>query len=207
MKKIIFFCCLAIQLTACHHKDDYKTLFKDPLLYSNTVHELNRVVMGNNFSPIVASRNYTYANIAAYEVFAAGYPDQFTSLAGQLKGLRSIPKPLKGEPIDYEFASLLAFCTLGESVTFPKGSMDEYIDSLKNLAKDHGMPSSEYRQSVAFADTLSKTIIAWAGQDQYLQTRGMPEYAVDMEDPSRWIPTPPAYAQAMEPHWSMMRCL
>lgn len=207
MKKIFFFCLLTIQLTACHHKNDYQAVFKDPQLYTNTVYELNGVVMGNNFSPIVASRNYTYANIAAYEVIAAGHPDQFTSLAGQLKGLTSVPKPRKGEPINFEFASLLAFCTLGETVTFPKGSMDKYIDSLKSLAKDHGMPAEEYRQSVAFADTLSKAIVAWAGQDQYLQTRGMPEYAVDMDDPSRWIPTPPAYAQAMEPHWDMMRCL
>jgi hypothetical protein len=33
---------------------------------------LNRVVMGNNFTPVVASRNYAYATVAAYEVIAAG---------------------------------------------------------------------------------------------------------------------------------------
>jgi hypothetical protein len=49
-------------------------LFLRPNLYSKTVHELNTVVMGNNFSPIVASRNYLYANVAAYEVVAAGNP-------------------------------------------------------------------------------------------------------------------------------------
>ncbi len=53
----------------------------DPLLYSQTVHELNSIVMGNNFTPVVASRNYTYANIAAYEVIAAGDSKKYTSIS------------------------------------------------------------------------------------------------------------------------------
>src|SRR5690349_23370933 len=114
--------CLVICLFACNRKSDYETVFRDPFLFSRSVYELNTVVMGNNFSPIVASRNYLYANVAAYEVIAAGYPDQWNSLAGQLKGLGHIPAPPKDKPIDFEFASLLAFCKLGESVTFPAGS-------------------------------------------------------------------------------------
>jgi hypothetical protein len=207
MKFLFIFWLVAISLTSCHTKTDYAAIFQNPILYSNTVHELNQVVMGNNFSPIVASRNYTYANIAAYEVMAAGYPSQYNSLAGQLKELHSLPKPSKGAAINYEFASLLAFCTLGESVTFPKGSMVEYVDSIRHLAKEHGMPAAMYDNSVAFADTISNAVIAWAQKDQYHETRGMPEYSVDMNDPSRWVPTPPAYAVAMEPHWKMMRCM
>src|SRR5882762_6221027 len=82
-----------IALTACHSQKDYDKIFSDPLLYSNTVHELNTVVMGNNFGPIVASRNYMYAAVAGYEVIAGGYPDRFVSLAGQVHGLTSVPKP------------------------------------------------------------------------------------------------------------------
>ena len=59
-----------IALAGCNRKSDYDAIFKNPLLYSKTVYQLNTVVMGNNFSPIVASRNYTYANIAAYQVIA-----------------------------------------------------------------------------------------------------------------------------------------
>ena len=97
--------------------------------------------MGNNFSPMVASRNYLYAAIAGYEVIAAGYPEKYTSLAGQLHGLQNLPKPINGQTINYELAALLAYCKLGEAVTFPAGSMKEYVDSLKQLAVDHGMPA------------------------------------------------------------------
>jgi len=206
MKHLLSIALVAIGFAACNSKTDYDVVFKDPILYSKTNHELNTVVMGNNFSPIVASRNYTYANIAAYEVVAAGYPDQYSSLAGQLHGLASVPKPEAGKKIDYEFAAILAFCKLGESVTFPAGSMKEYVDSIKTLAKDHGMPSDVFDNSVQFADTVSSVIMDWTKKDNYAQTRGASEYTV-LDSPGRWVPTPPAYSPAAEPHWREIRTM
>src|SRR5665811_1422502 len=128
MRLIFFVLTACIVIEGCtSKKKDYGDIFKNSQLYSNTVHELNKVVMGNNFSPPVASRNYLYANIAAYEAIAAGYPNQYNSLAGQLNGLKNIPKPDNSKKINYDFTSLMAFCTLGESVTYPKGSMSTYV--------------------------------------------------------------------------------
>jgi len=199
MKKILLIASLALSLIACHSKNDYDKIFKDPSLYCNTVHELNTVVMGNNFSPIVASRNYLYASIAGYEVMAAGNPSEYNSLAGQLRGLGPVPKPAAGQSPDFELATLLAFCKLGEAVTFPEGSMRAYVDSLKQMATDHGMPSDMYAASVTYADTVSAVIMRWSKKDRYLETRGAPEYMVN-DSAGRWVPTPPAYTPAMEPH-------
>src|ERR1700739_476657 len=99
----------AALLTSCK-KPDYENILHDPHLYSRTVHELNSVVMGNNFTPVVASRNYAYATVAGYEVIAAGYPAQYRSLVGQLNGFTKVAQPIKGDLIDYEYAALLAFC-------------------------------------------------------------------------------------------------
>ena len=205
MKRCIVFSILILSLAACNSKKDYKEILHNPLLYSATVHELNQVVMGNNFPPIIASRNYLYASIAGYEAMAAGYPDKYYSLAGQLHGLASVPKPEAGKPIDFEFASLLAFCKLGEAVTFPAGSMTYYVDSLKQLAKDHGMPADELKNTVAYVDSLSAAIMAWSKKDMYAQTRSYPKYNVKSEIEGRWIPTPPAYTEAMEPNWRVIR--
>jgi hypothetical protein len=191
-------------LQACNTKEDYKAVIHDPLLFSNTVHELNKVVMGNNFSPIVASRNYMYASVAAYEIMAAGYPQQYQSLAGQARGLESVPKPTVGKAIDFELASLLAYCKLGEAVTFPAGSMQYYTDSLKQMAKDHGMPKDVLNNSIAFCDTVSAAVLAWSKKDMYAQTRSYPKFTV-IDTPGRWVPTPPAYSEAMEPHWNLIR--
>ncbi|HMU44836.1 MAG TPA: vanadium-dependent haloperoxidase [Chitinophagaceae bacterium] len=193
-------------LTSCNKKNDYESIIHDPLLFSNVVHELNTVVMGNNFSPIVASRNYTYASIAAYEAIAAGYPEKYASLGGQLHGLGTLPKPPKDKKIDFELAAILAFSKLGEAVTFPEGSMSYYTDSLKNLAKDHGMSKEMFNNTVDFADSISAVILAWSKKDNYLETRTYPKYTV-IDTPGRWVPTPPAYTSAMEPHWNKIRTL
>ncbi len=197
--------CTAIVLFACSTKNNYKEITSDPLLYCKTVHQLNTVVMGNNFTPIVASRNYLYANVAAYEVMAAAYPEKFNSLAGQLKGLEKIPKP-DTTKIDFEFAALLSFCTMGESVTFPEGSMKEYVDSLKELVTDHGMPSEVLQNTIAYADIVSDAILKWSKADNYAQTRSAEKYTVTKEE-GRWVPTPPGYFSAMEPHWNKIRPL
>lgn len=207
MKRLIIFSAAICVFSACSQKKDYKKILHDPLLYSATVHELNQVVMGNNFPPIIASRNYLYASIAGYEAMAAGNPQKYYSLAGQLRGLKELPKPGQNQAVDFEFASLLAFCKLGEAVTFPAGSMSGYVDSLKQLAKDHGMPAEEFKNTIAFADTLSTAIMAWSRKDNYAQTRSFPKYNVKHDTPGRWIPTPPAYTEAMEPNWKVIRTL
>jgi hypothetical protein len=203
MKRILVAAVCSLVLFSCSKKD-YKKALHDPLLYSKTVHELNVVVMGNNFSPIVASRNYMYAAVAGYEAIAAGYPDKYYSLAGQIHGLDKVPKPEAGKPIDFEFVSLLAYCKLGETVTFPAGSMKEYVDELKKMATDGGMPADEYNNSLAYADSLSAAIIAWSKKDNYLQTRTFPKYTA-IDSPGYWVRTPPMYADAMEPYWSKIR--
>jgi hypothetical protein len=205
MNRFSFFACVAIFFSACHSANDYDKIFKDPNLYCNTVHELNTVVMGNNFGPIVASRNYLYAAVAGYEVIAGGYPNRFVSLAGQLHGLTAVPKPdTTNHKIDFELAALLAYCKLGEAVTFPEGSMRAYVDSLKRMASDHGMPADMLNASIAYADTVASVIMKWSKKDHYAETRGAPEYMVN-DSPGRWVPTPPAYTPAMEPHWSEIR--
>src|SRR5258706_14625052 len=171
MRILLLLFSVVILLWSCKSKNSYEAFFKDPDLYSKTVHELNTVVMGNNFSPIVASRNYMYANVAAYEVIAAGYPEQYQSLAGQVHGLENVPSPGTGKKIDFEFAALLAFSKLGEAVTFPQGSMTYYTDSLKKLARDHGMTKEVFENSIAFSDTVSSVILKWSKGDLYLQTR------------------------------------
>ena len=203
MKKMFLYFFIVLLLFGCSKKD-YDQVFKNPDLFSKTVYQLNGVVMGNNFSPIVASRNYLYASVAAYEVIAAGYPDKYKSLAGQARGLESVPKADSTKKIDFELASLLAYCKLGSSVTFPEGSMDVYVDSLKQLAKDHGMPKEVLENSIAFSDAVSDVILEWSKKDNYAQTRSAEKYTVN-DDEGRWIPTPPAYSSAMEPHWNDIR--
>src|SRR5665213_1033133 len=175
---VLFYCGACLVITSCK-KSGYKSILHDPALYSRTVHELNSVVMGNNFSPPVASRNYAYATIAGYEVIAAGYPNQYKSLVGQLKGFKKVAKPAANEAIDFEYASLLAFCKVGEAVTFPEGSLKYYTDSLHRLAVVNGMPAEMISNSENYAKRVSASILTWSKGDNYLATRSAPKFAIN----------------------------
>lgn len=203
MKKILSFAIIVFVATACKQNDSYKTFVSDPKLFAEVVHELNRVVMGNNFPPIIASRNYTYASIAAYEVVAAGYPQQYQSLAGQINGLKAMPQ-WNDTLASVEWAAILAFIKVGEAVTFPEGSMEAYKDSLEQLASAKGMPKKVATASRMLADTIANAILAWSKGDNYAATRGSVKYTVT-DEPGRWIPTPPMYAEAIEPNWRQIR--
>lgn len=204
MKKFLLYCLLASRLIACEQKD-YTQFTNDPLLFSKTVKRLNDVVLQNNFSPVVASRNYAYANIAAYECIAAG-DSSYLSLSGQIKHLPPMPAPPANEPIDFSLAAMLAFVKVGNAVTFPEGVLLDYHAELQQKAREAGMPKNVLRSTTSFADTIAATIMAWSKGDNYAQTRSSEKFTVLNED-GRWVPTPPMYAQALEPHWCDIRPL
>lgn len=203
MKVIVVAVLSSIALIACKGQGDYKKFTADPLLYCKTVKKLNDVVLENNFPPMIASRNYTYANIAAYECIAAG-DSAYQSLAGQIKHMPAMPKPAANGSIDYSLAALLAFTKVGNAVTFPEGSMMNYYDYLLNAADSAGMSSTTLADTKAFSDTIVASVIAWSKKDNYAQTRTSSRYSV-VDSPGRWVPTPPMYAQGVEPHWMEIR--
>lgn len=204
MKKGLILLCFAAFLYSCKQKD-YTAYTNDPLLYCKTVKKLNDVVLFNNFSPVVASRNYAYANIAAYECIAAG-DTGYQSLSGQIKHLPQMPKPVNAKETDFRLAALLSFVKVGNSVTFPEGVLMDYYKELKEGAEKAGMPSSVLKNTIVFSDTISATILKWSKGDNYTKTRSAEKYTMIMED-GRWIPTPPAYIPALEPHWCEIRTL
>jgi hypothetical protein len=203
MKKFYKVFLLVIVLAGCKEKKgSYQDVFNDPVLFSKTVKELNYVVMQNNFPPIIASRNYTYACIAAYEVVAIG-DSRFQSLAGQIKHLPAMPQQ-DTVNVNFQYAAILAFCKAGEAVTFPEGSMKDYRAKLDSLVEASRMSSSMQKASKQLADSVANHILRWSKKDHYAETRTAEKYHITQEE-GRWIPTPPAYAQALEPHWNQIR--
>lgn len=194
---------------ACRQKSSTLTnskYFNDALLFSKTVKQLNNVVLENNFPPMIASRNYAYANIAAYECMAAG-DSSYQSLSGQIRHLPAMPKPPAGMEIDFSLAALLSFTKVGNAVTFPEGSMMVYYEDLKKKADSVGIPQEVIKNSITFSDSVAAAVLRWSKKDNYAQTRSAEKYAIVSEETGRWIPTPPTYTSAVEPHWREIRTL
>lgn len=138
MKYVLMLVIMVSFIAGCSD-NNYRELVSDPLLYSRTVKRLNDIVLENNFSGIVASRNYVYANIAAYECIVGG-DSSYRTLSGQIRHMPSMPLPPDSD-YDYRLAALLVFTKVGNAVTFPEGSMMEHYNELIKMSRKAGMPT------------------------------------------------------------------
>lgn len=168
--------------------------------FHHTIDKVTEIIIHDIFSPPVASRIYAYPNIAAYEILASE-SSEFTTLTGQLKGLSTIPKPPKD--IHPELAALVAHIEMSKRLIFSEQDIETYRDSLYAIWQDKD--EELFMASKAYGLTVADHIGRWMDQDNYKQTRTMPKFSVLSDDPARWQPTPPAYMDGIEPHWSKMR--
>ena len=174
----------------------------DAELLGQAMRDLTTVIVYDIFSPPQASRTYAYASIAAYEALQPGHP-QYRTLAGQLNGLGPLPQPQPGVEYSLPLASVHALMTVGRQLTFSRARMDSLRSTLDDEYRS-GMADAVYARSVAYGDTIAARVLAWASKDGYLETRGAPKFTVT-DAPGRWVPTPPAYMDAIEPNWSHLR--
>jgi len=184
---------------------NYTSPLNDPLVYCRSVKKLNDVVLENNFPPMIAARNYAYANIAAYECLAGG-DSTLPSLAGRIPHMPSMPKPEVNEPVDHHLAALLALIKVGNEVTFPEGSLMAYYSQVLKMADSLRVPGKIKTASIRYSDSVSAAVLRWSKKDNYAATRGAPRHAVNYQDSTGlWVPTPPMYATALEPLWNTIR--
>ncbi|MEQ8576432.1 MAG: phosphatidic acid phosphatase, partial [Fulvivirga sp.] len=162
---------------------------------------LTDVIVHDIFSPPVASRIYTYPSVGAYEILAAK-DSSYKSLAGQLNGLTPIP-PVP-DNVNHEIAAIQTMLLLGKTLIFSEDKMDEFINEWHAELEAQGWSGEGKEATLAYADAVKKHILDWADMDNYKQTRTFEKFTVK-EDVSRWQPTPPAYIEAIEPHWSKIR--
>ena len=175
----------------------------DATLLHDAVQQLTRVIVYDIFSPPQASRVYAYSSIAAYEALRQG-DTSYRTLAGQLSGLDPMPSPPSGEQISLPLAGVHALMTVGRTLTFSQARMDTLRRALDEKFRKGGMSAPVFERSIAYGDVVASHILAWAAKDRFKQSRGLPKYSVTRE-PGRWIPTPPAYMDAVEPNWGTLR--
>lgn len=168
-----------------------------------SIKQITDIIVHDIFSPPVASRIYTYVSVAGYE--AARHQDEkFLSYAGQLNGLEAFPKPEAGQEYCYALASAQAMLKVGRALVFSEDKLDEFYEKLMQEFKDTGMPEAVFERSVAYGTAVADHVMAWSSKDNYKQSRSFPKYSI-LDDPATWKPTPPAYMDAVEPHWNKIR--
>ena len=166
------------------------------------VDEVTEVMIHDIFSPPVASRIYAYPNIAAYEVLNAEN-GKYQSLSNQLNDLTAVESLPKNEQTNKRLAALIAYLDVAKELVFSKEELISVRDSL--YAHWKSINSTEFLAAEKYGLAVSSHIIDWMKKDNYTETRSMPNFNVHSDDPGRWQPTPPAYMNGIEPHWSKIR--
>ena len=196
IRLIIFLVCVVISCS--REKQPIEISSED---FHASVDKVTEVMVHDIFSPPVASRIYTYPNVGAYEILAKN-DENYQSLAGQLTGLERIPEP-QSENINFELAALIAHMDLSRMLIFSEEMITSYRDSLYTVWENTN--KEVYSASKQYGLQVSEHIASWMDKDNYKQTRTMPKFSVNTDEPSRWQPTPPAYMDGIEPHWNKIR--
>jgi hypothetical protein len=184
---------------------EYVQKAANPEFLHRSVAAVTDRIVHDIFSPPVASRIYAYSSVAAFEALVPSDSSLMT-LAGQLNGLTPVPQPESGQAYCFPLASVKALLKVGRALIFSESDLDEYHDQIMAEYKATGIPDDVFDRSVAYGELVADHILKWADQDTYKQSRSFPKYSIS-SDPSTWKPTPPAYMDAVEPHWNKIRTL
>jgi hypothetical protein len=207
MKRFAVMVAVSFLLTTCATAPEgisWKSKASNPDFVHSTVKQVTDVIVHDIFAPPVAARIYTYMSVAGYEASIAGDSTNYQTLAGQLTGLTKVPRPQDNQEYCYELASVQAMLKVSRTLVFSEDKMDDYFKKVLNDFRETGMPDEVYERSVAYGSQVADHILAWSTKDNYKQSRSFPKYSIE-KDPATWKPTPPAYMDAVEPHWNKIR--
>lgn len=208
LKRIFFSALLFAVLVSCNNakkEDDgaWKTRMQNADILHRSVKQVTDVIVHDIFSPPVASRIYAYMSVAAYEAAIAGSP-HYNSLAGQLTDLKPVPKPSPSETYCFELSSAHALLKVSRAFVISDDKMETYYQGILQEVRNTGIPEDVFQRSIAYGDSVAAHVLAWSATDNYKQSRSLPKYSI-VRDPATWQPTPPAYMDAIEPHWNKIR--
>ncbi len=172
--------------------------------YHAAIENVTDIMIHDIFSPPVASRIFVYPNIAAYEIIAQN-SKSYASLENQINGLGAIPKIDANSGVNPQVAALIAHMEVSKQLVFSEELVEHFRDSLYQKWGD--LNETEFEASKTYGLKVAEHIKEWMDKDNYKQTRTMSKFSVLPNVAGRWQPTPPAYMDAIEPHWGEIRTL
>lgn len=163
---------------------------------------ISMVMMHDVVNPPAASRFYSYAMLGAYEI-ASQHQSQMVPLQKLIKQYKPI-KLVAKKPYDYRIAAVYSVLEIGKRL-LPSGFMlqetqDKYITTLRK----NKINQAQIDAALSIANQVAQHIVEYAGSDGYKNLSAKLRYT-PLKGEGYWYPTPPAYIEAVEPNWRIIR--
>jgi len=170
---------------------------------NNVITRMTDIMIHDVSNPPLASRFFAYACLAGYEV-ASQNNDSIPSMKGKLNEYPDIKEPKVAGNFSPDVAAVLAMMETAKKMQ-PSGKLlgdyqAKWIESCQTL----GFSKEVMENSLAYAQDISKQILAYAKADKYNKISNYPRYTPGGKD-SDWFPTPPAYFPPVEPYFHTVR--
>jgi hypothetical protein len=153
-------------------------------------------------NPPAASRYYAYAMLGAYDIVAQ-HNSSLTRPAVLIKHF-PVAAPVAGGSYDYRIAAAWSILETGRQM-LPSGYLlEEEEKKFLQVLKKQRLPQGLIDRSLAAGRDATARIIDWSKGDNYSKLSAKLRYNPLRKD-STWYPTPPAYIEAVEPNWRIIR--
>lgn len=167
------------------------------------IFSLSMVMMHDVVNPPAASRFYSYAILGAYEI-ASQNNSIIVPLSKLIKNYTPVKITADSKKYDYRIASVYCVLETGKRM-LPSGFMlqeqeDKYLAELKK----NKISKNVIDASVAVANLVAEGIVNYAKTDGYGNLSAKLRYT-PLTGEGYWYPTPPAYIEAVEPNWRIIR--
>ncbi len=167
------------------------------------INQMTELMIHDITNPPLASRFFSYACLAGYEVVSENNAD-YESMHGIVRGYPSIAKPDSIRGYSSQLAAVLAMIETAKKMQ-PSGTLlNSYEDGFLNSCKNKGYRNETVEQSLKYAQAISKAILQYAKADGYNKISNLPRYT-PINKEGCWYPTPPAYIAAIEPYFNTVR--
>lgn len=200
MKKFILSASLVFLSSILWAKQKEPNFDLQPVVFS-----LSKVMMHDVVNPPAASRYYAYCLIGANEIVS--YSKRGTPSISKI--VSHLPKLVISTPVsgfDYKIAAVLCIYETGK-VLIPSGfTLQEDEDKFLAGLRKSKISAAKIKASLAVAKSVAEQVIAWSRVDNYFKLSTYRRYTPTKGD-AYWYPTPPAYMEAVEPHWRTIRTM
>ncbi|NCD72453.1 vanadium-dependent haloperoxidase [Mucilaginibacter agri] len=189
-----------------HQARAYKAPQPAYLEIAPVVSAINMVMIHDVISPPVAARYYAYAMMSAYQIVSQNN--------AQIPGLASFVREYPvtsviakaNKDFDYRVAAKYAIYETAKNM-LPSGYMlQEDEDTFIAELKRQNYTQAAIDKIVKVAVESSAQVINFSKIDNYGKLSAKLRYT-PLKGEGSWYPTPPAYMDAVEPHWNSIKPL